>query len=383
MYSSSLVSDSTISQSSLYYVVINTKTKVYFILTKNLFPTESLYPEEKQQKKYENRCFICLTISYNMVSYQCHHPFLPVKLRGQHPRVRLHADFCRGSRAITYPKTCNRRRLESRCRLFMVVHVAANIPELLSSRSLPVHHQYRNQPVNQHRSCSDAILAYIFSRENPTAATSWDARDHGRHYPIYPYPPETIQLRVSILVSLAVLASCTRAIVVEKTTIASPNTSVRQKCGISGFTMFWGGTSVMLFLILIALVEHYFAKELMAVPFSMLYLPNLTGDFPPDDDYCRLRDRFPTHLTLYIPVLRHPANGNCRNLHDLPGLPAHANLRSGGMDCSLLHRLTSRLGHERLHLSLHHHPRFPTHLDHASKTSGRKSLETIHDGLNN
>ena len=93
--------------------------------------------------------------------------------------------------------------------------------------------------------------------------------------------PETIQLRVSILVSLAVLASCTRAIVVEKTTVASLNTSVRQKCGISGFTMFWGGTSVILFLTLIALVEHYFAKELMAVPFSMLYLPKLTEIFHP------------------------------------------------------------------------------------------------------
>ena len=56
------------------------------------------------------------------------------------------------------------------------------------------------------------------------------------------------------------------------------------------------------FLTLIALVEHYFAKELMAVPFSMLYLP-AHGDIPPDDDYCRLRDRFPTHLTLHVPVL--------------------------------------------------------------------------------
>lgn len=48
-----------------------------------------------------------------------------------------------------------------------------------------------------------------------------------------------------------------------------------------GFTMFWGGTSVILFLTLIALVEHYFAKELMAVPFSMLYLPKLTEIFHP------------------------------------------------------------------------------------------------------
>ena len=77
-----------------------------------------------------------------MVDHQCHHPFLPVKLRGQHSRVRLHANFRRGSRTITYPKTRNCGRLESRRRLFMAVHATANIPEFLSSRSLPVHHQY-------------------------------------------------------------------------------------------------------------------------------------------------------------------------------------------------------------------------------------------------
>lgn len=50
--------------------------------------------------------------------------------------------FAGGSRTITYPKTRNCGRLESRRRLFMAVHATANIPEFLSSRSLPVHHQY-------------------------------------------------------------------------------------------------------------------------------------------------------------------------------------------------------------------------------------------------
>ncbi len=219
-----------------------------------------------------------------MVSYQCHHPFLPVKLRGQHPRVRLHADFCRGSRAITYPKTCNRRRLESGCRLFMVVHVAANIPELLSSRSLPVHHQYRNQPVNQHRSCRDGHTGlHLFQEKTPQQRHRGDARDHGRHYPIYPYPPgshTTTGLHSRLPSSSGKLYTSHRGRE-NHYRQSQPNTSVRQKCGISGFTMFWGGTSVMLFLILIALVEHYFAKELMAVPFSMLYLPKLTEIFHP------------------------------------------------------------------------------------------------------
>ena len=127
-----------------------------------------------------------------------------------------------------------------------------------------------------------AILAYIFFKRKPHSSDIVGMLVITVGIILFIRTlPEAIQLRVSILVSLAVLASCTRAIVVEKTTIASPNTSVRQKCGISGFTMFWGGTSVILFLTLIALVEHYFAKELMAVPFSMLYLPKLTEIFHP------------------------------------------------------------------------------------------------------
>lgn len=217
-----------------------------------------------------------------MVSYQCHHPFLPVKLRGQHPRVRLHADFCRGSRTITYPKTCNRRRLESGCRLFMVVHVAANIPELLLAAVYLYITSTETSLLINIEVVVTAILAYIFFKRRPHSSDIVGMLVITVGIILFIRTlPEAIQLRVSILVSLAVLASCTRAIVVEKTTIASPNTSVRQKCGISGFTMFWGGTSVMLFLILIALVEHYFAKELMAVPFSMLYLPKLTEIFHP------------------------------------------------------------------------------------------------------
>lgn len=147
--------------------------------------------------------------------------------------------------------------------------------------------------------------------------------------------------------------------------------------------MFWGGTSVILFLILIALVEHYFAKELMAIPFSMLYLPKLTEIFHPMTIIAACVTGFLlTSLStyLYYATLQ---TATAETFMTFRGLPAHANLRAGGMDCSLLHRLAPRLGHERLHLGLHHHPRFPTHLDHASKTSGRKSLETIHDGLNN
>lgn len=87
--------------------------------------------------------------------------------------------------------------------------------------------------------------------------------------------PENIQLRVSILISLAIIASCTRAIVVEKTTIASPDTTTRQKCGISGFTMFWGGIIVMSVLTVIAIGEHIFAPGYIANHPEWFYLPRI------------------------------------------------------------------------------------------------------------
>ena len=127
-----------------------------------------------------------------------------------------------------------------------------------------------------------AILAYIFFKRKPHSSDIVGMLVITVGIVLFIRSlPEAIQLRVSILVSLAVLASCTRAIVVEKTTVASPNTTVRQKCGISGFTMFWGGTAVMILLILIALAEHFFAKELLAIPFSLLYLPRLDEIFHP------------------------------------------------------------------------------------------------------
>ncbi|MCR9012540.1 DMT family transporter [Gabonibacter chumensis] len=87
--------------------------------------------------------------------------------------------------------------------------------------------------------------------------------------------PEAIRGKIAILVVLAAFASCIRAVIVEKTTITSPNTTTRQKCGISGYTMFWGGFSVICILSGIALFEHFFAKDLMNLPLSTLYLPKI------------------------------------------------------------------------------------------------------------
>ena len=59
--------------------------------------------------------------------------------------------------------------------------------------------------------------------------------------------PVHMRVIVSILVLLSATASCIRSIVVEETTIWNPDTSVRQKCGISGYTMFYGGLSLIVF----------------------------------------------------------------------------------------------------------------------------------------
>ena len=66
-----------------------------------------------------------------------------------------------------------------------------------------------------------AILAYIFFKRKPHSSDIVGMLVITVGIILFIRTlPETIQLRVSILVSLAVLASCTRAIVVEKTTVA-------------------------------------------------------------------------------------------------------------------------------------------------------------------
>ncbi len=86
--------------------------------------------------------------------------------------------------------------------------------------------------------------------------------------------PGNIRLVVAILVLISATASCIRSIVVEETTIWSPDTTVRQKCGISGYTMFYGGLYLIIFFWMIALVR-FFLPDSVAGLFSFLhYLPD-------------------------------------------------------------------------------------------------------------
>ena len=80
---------------------------------------------------------------------------------------------------------------------------------------------------------------------------------------------------VSILVLISATASCIRSIVVEETTIWNPSTTVRQKCGISGYTMFYGGLVLVIFLYIIAFLKFFLSGHTLQVLSFLRYLPDL------------------------------------------------------------------------------------------------------------
>lgn len=87
--------------------------------------------------------------------------------------------------------------------------------------------------------------------------------------------PSHIRTNVSILILLASLASCFRAVIVETTTTKNPETTLRQKCGISGYTMTIAGLFLILFFFIIALVKFFLADQLPEFAFVFKYLPSL------------------------------------------------------------------------------------------------------------
>lgn len=93
--------------------------------------------------------------------------------------------------------------------------------------------------------------------------------------------PQAIRTIVSVLVLISATASCIRSIVVEETTIWNPSATVRQKCGISGYTMFYGGLILIGCLYLIALVK-FLAGPVISHPFAFVkYLPDLPAMLHP------------------------------------------------------------------------------------------------------
>lgn len=87
--------------------------------------------------------------------------------------------------------------------------------------------------------------------------------------------PEHQRTIISILILISATASCIRSIVVEETTIWAPETTVRQKCGISGYTMFYGGLYLVLFFYGVALLRFFFSEALPQSLAFLDYLPSL------------------------------------------------------------------------------------------------------------
>lgn len=94
--------------------------------------------------------------------------------------------------------------------------------------------------------------------------------------------PVSIRKVVVILILVSATASCVRSIVVEETTIWSPDTTVRQKCGISGYTMFYGGMMLIAFFFLVAFFKITFSAHLPEAYALLRYLPDLEAmTYPP------------------------------------------------------------------------------------------------------
>lgn len=93
--------------------------------------------------------------------------------------------------------------------------------------------------------------------------------------------PGTIRTATTLLLLVAATASCIRSIVVEDTTNKSPETTVRQKCGISGYTMFIGGIMLILFFFLIAIIKTLFSQQLNGIMPYLNYLPDLAEMLAP------------------------------------------------------------------------------------------------------
>lgn len=120
------------------------------------------------------------------------------------------------------------------------------------------------------------LLAYLFFRRTPHKGDYWGIFLILTGFILFIFTlPEASRTPVSILLLIAATASCIRSIVVEHTTLKSPQTTVRQKCGISGYTMFVAGSLLIVFFFLTAGIQFLFGEELPPVLHFLRYLPNM------------------------------------------------------------------------------------------------------------
>lgn len=94
--------------------------------------------------------------------------------------------------------------------------------------------------------------------------------------------PQHIRTTISVLILISATASCVRSIVVEETTIWSPNTTVRQKCGISGYTMFYGGLILIVFFFIMAAIRYFVPIPANPSLYFLNYLPTIREMIHPE-----------------------------------------------------------------------------------------------------
>lgn len=120
------------------------------------------------------------------------------------------------------------------------------------------------------------IMAYLIFRRKPYKGDYWGIFIILTGFILFILSlPEEIRTVVSILVIVSATASCIRSIVVEETTVKNPQATVRQKCGISGYTMFVGGLLLVVFFVITAGIKYLLGEN----PPYILSILNRLPDF--------------------------------------------------------------------------------------------------------
>lgn len=126
------------------------------------------------------------------------------------------------------------------------------------------------------------LMAYIFFRRKPYKGDYWGILIILTGFILFILSlPEKIRTVVSILVIVSATASCIRSIIVEETTVRNPQTTVRQKCGISGYTMFVGGLVLVIFLFITAGGKYLLGENPPCLLSMLNYLPHFKEIFHP------------------------------------------------------------------------------------------------------
>lgn len=121
------------------------------------------------------------------------------------------------------------------------------------------------------------ILAYLFFRRLPHKSEYLGIFLILSGFILFIYSlPQPVRTPTALLLLIGATASCIRSIVVEETTVKNPATTVRQKCGISGYTMFIGGLMLLVFLFLIAGIKFLFGENLPSLFAVLRVLPGMT-----------------------------------------------------------------------------------------------------------